>query len=63
MNPIVVYDRLAEVSEDFFRTITHLNVKPAEQCALEALWVRLDDLIEQLPEALREDALSEEREA
>jgi len=58
MHPIIVYDRLAEVSEDFYRAIT-LSVLP-DRAALEALWVRLDDLVEQLPQALQEMAHPDE---
>lgn len=62
MNPNLLYHQLAEVSKDFYRTITHLSLttQKIDRCALEALWVRLDDLVEQIPEAL--DALTSDTE-
>jgi len=56
--PMLLYDQLAEVAEDFYLTISRCALTPIEQCALEALWVRLDDLVEQLPAALRYDVLT-----
>lgn len=55
MEPILLYSRLEDVSGDVSRAITHLaSLTEAERCILEALWVRLDDLVKQLPEALHE---------
>jgi len=57
VNPIVLYDRLADVSKDLSRTIAScVLVWEADRCALEALWVRLDNLVEQLPGTIEEAA-------
>ena len=57
MSPILLYDRLAEVSEDLYRTIAYcVGIRETDKCALEALWVRLDDLVEQIPNALQDAA-------
>lgn len=56
MNGIPLYDRLAEVSEDIYRAVSAQALPEALRTTLEALWVRLDDLVEQIPNALEDAA-------
>ena len=57
LNPIMLYVRLTEASEALARQIALLdNHDPADALQLEAAWIVLDDLIEQLPAALAHDA-------
>lgn len=52
MSPIILYDRLPDVSIEIYQTIAYLKITEQERTSLEALWVRLDDLVAQMPEAL-----------
>ena len=53
-SPIVLYAKLVEASAALVREIERLD--HAGTLRLEAAWVHLDDLIEQLPAALAWDA-------
>lgn len=56
-NPIMLYVRLTEASAALAREIQRLdNHDPTLAMPLEAAWIILDDLIEQLPAALESDA-------
>jgi hypothetical protein len=52
---IALYARLVEVSSALLAEIGDLASFP-DRLRLEALWVHLDDLIEQLPDALAAEA-------
>jgi hypothetical protein len=55
--PIALYARLAEASFALQREIEEIErLEDANTLLLEAAWVRLDDLIEQLPASLAWDA-------
>jgi hypothetical protein len=55
--PIVLYARLAEASAVLGRQICILDTQdPQLASPVEAAWLHLDDLIEQLPAALAWDA-------
>jgi hypothetical protein len=55
--PIALYARLAEASASLARQIDILDTQAPDLAApLEAAWLRLDDLIEQLPASLAWDA-------
>lgn len=57
LSPIVLYVRLAEASAELARQIRILDTQePRLAQPLEAAWVHLDDLLEQLPAALALDA-------
>ena len=64
LNPLVLYVRLTEASADLARQIQLLDMNdPGHALSLEAAWVRLDDLIEQLPAALAHEPVSIEEHA
>jgi hypothetical protein len=55
--PIALYARLVEASAALGRQIFLLDTQDPELASpVEAAWLRLDDLIEQLPAALAWDA-------
>jgi hypothetical protein len=55
--PIALYARLVEASAALGRQIFLLDTQDPELASpVEAAWLRLDDLIEQLPAALAADA-------
>jgi hypothetical protein len=57
LSPIALYARLAEASATLGRQIFLLDTQDPELASpVEAAWVHLDDLIEQLPAALAWDA-------
>jgi hypothetical protein len=57
LSPIVLYARLAEASAVLARQIALLDTHaPVLAAPLDAAWVHLDNLIEQLPAALAADA-------
>jgi hypothetical protein len=53
-SPIVLYAKLVEASAALAREIERLD--HANTLRLDAAWVHLDELIEQLPDALAADA-------
>jgi hypothetical protein len=56
-SPIVLYAKLVEASAALARQMQILDThEPALAAPLEAAWVHLDNLIEQLPAALAWDA-------
>jgi hypothetical protein len=54
--PIALYARLAGASARLSRQIGYLGADHPLSHALDAAWMHLDDLIEQLPAALAWDA-------
>jgi hypothetical protein len=54
--PITLYARLAGASARLSRLLSYLGGDHPLSQALDAAWVHLDDLIEQLPAALAWDA-------
>jgi hypothetical protein len=58
--PIALYVRLAEASARLSRQLSYLGDDHPLAQALDAAWVHLDDLIEQLPAALAADAQRQE---
>jgi len=56
LSPMALYIRLAEASADLARQLSSLSPDEPLTLLLEAAWVRLDDLIEELPAALVWDA-------
>jgi hypothetical protein len=59
--PIVLYAHLAEASAVLSQQITYLGAEHPLALRLEHAWLRLDDLIEQLPAALAWDAERQEQ--
>jgi hypothetical protein len=58
--PIALYARLVDASAMLHRAIQRLDDEDADTARIEAVWVHLDDLIEQLPAALAADAQRQE---
>jgi hypothetical protein len=56
LDPMALYARLMAASADLSQQITYLGADHPFTLRLEAAWLRLDDLIEQLPEALAWEA-------
>jgi hypothetical protein len=54
--PIALYARLAGASARLSRQLSYLGTDHPLAQALDAAWVHLDDLIEQLPASLAWDA-------
>jgi hypothetical protein len=62
LTPIVLYARLAEASAALSRALSFLREDDPLAPRLEAAWLHLDDLIEQLPAALAWEAQHQEQE-
>lgn len=56
LSPMILYARLAGASARLSRQLRYLDADDPVAQVLEAAWVHLDDLIEQLPDALAWDA-------
>jgi hypothetical protein len=62
--PIALYARLAEASADLSCLLQHLDIREDHPLwwRVEQAWRHLDDLIEQLPDALAADATRQDEE-